>query len=106
MNKRFLTVSIITVAVLTGVAYFFYSNYRPNAERINKFRQWMRDPASHPAWKLAAGTQCGSAPFRFPTDGFVGFLWGDSMSWKHLHQGIDIFAGTAIGVTRVIAASP
>jgi hypothetical protein len=106
MNKRFLTVSIITVAILTGLAYFFYSNYRPNAERINKFRQWMRDPASHPDWKLAAGTQCGSAPFRFPTEGFVGFLWGDGMGRGHTHQGIDIFAGTDIDITPVIAAYP
>jgi murein DD-endopeptidase MepM/ murein hydrolase activator NlpD len=66
----------------------------------------MRNPASHADWKLVAGSQCGSAPFRFPTDGFVGFLWGDSMGWRHIHQGIDIFAGTGIGVTRVLAAYP
>jgi len=53
-----------------------------------------------------AGTQCGSAPFIFPTDGFVGFLWGDSMRQFHKHQGIDIFAGTGIDITHVIAAYP
>ena len=67
---------------------------------------WINNPASHPDWKLAAGSQCGSAPFRFPTDGFVGFLWGDSMGWRHIHQGIDIFAGTEIGVTPVVSAYP
>ena len=106
MDKRFLAASILVVAVLTGIAYFFYSTYRPNAERINKFRQWIQNPASHPDWKLAAGTQCGSAPFRFPTDGFVGFLWGDGMGRGHTHQGIDIFAGTDTNVTPVIAAYP
>ncbi len=95
MDKRFLATSILVVAVLTGIAYFFYSAYRPNAERLNKFRQWMQNPAFHPDWKLVAGTQCGSAPFRFPTDGFVGFLWGDGM-----------VAGTDINVTAVVAAYP
>jgi hypothetical protein len=106
MNKRFLFASIFGVAVLTALAYFFYSNYQPNAERIAKFRQWIRDPASHPDWKVSAGSQCHSAPFRFPTDGFVGFLWGDGMGRGHSHQGIDVFAGTDVNVTPVIAAYP
>jgi len=106
MDKRFLFASILVVALLTGIAYFFYSTYRPNVERINKFRQWIRNPASHPDWKLSAGTRCGSAPFAFPTNGFVGFLWGDRMGRAHAHQGIDIFAGTEIGITPVTAAYP
>ena len=106
MNKRFLFASIFGVAALTALAYFFYANYQPNAERISKFRQWIRNPASHPDWKVSAGTQCGSAPFRFPTDGFVGFLWGDGMGRGHPHQGIDIFAGTDINITPVTATYP
>src|SRR5215212_2584867 len=106
MDKRFLGISILVVALLMGIAYFIYSNYRPNAERISKFREWIRNPASHPDWKVAAGTQCASAPFHFPTDGFVGFLWGDGMGRAHAHQGIDIFAGTDIDITPVIAAYP
>jgi hypothetical protein len=105
MQKRFLFISILLTALLTAITYF-YILHRPNTARGNTFRAWMRNPASHADWKLAAGTQCGSAPFRFPTDGFVGFLWGDSMGWRHIHQGIDIFAGTGIGVTRVLAAYP
>jgi hypothetical protein len=105
MNKRFVVTSILFVAGLTAIAYFYF-NHRPNPARGKKFLDWIRNPASHMGWKIAAGTQCGSAPFRFPTDGFVGFLWGDSMGWRHVHQGIDIFAGTDIGVTRVISAYP
>jgi len=97
--------SIVIVAVIAALVTAYYT-YRPNAARVDKFRQWMSDPASHPDWKLVAGTQCGSAPFLFPTDGFPGFLWGDSFGLRHAHQGIDIFAGTDIGVTRVIAAFP
>ena len=83
-----------------------YTMYRPNAPRITKFRQWMRDPASRPGWKLTAGSRCGSAPFLFPTDGFAGFLWGDSFGFRHTHQGIDVFAGTDVGITPVVSAYP
>ena len=105
MSKRFLLISISVVVVVTAAVTAYYL-YQPNAARISKFRQWMKDPASHSDWKLLAGSQCGSAPFLFPTDGMVGFLWGDTMSKLHKHQGIDIFAGTDIGITKVIAAYP
>ena len=105
MSKRLLLLSILLVALLAtaGTAYYLY---RPNSARLLAFRTWIRNPASHPDWKLSAGSQCGSAPFSLPTDGFVGFLWGDSFRPGHTHQGIDIFAGTDIGVTRVISAYP
>jgi len=98
--------SIIIVAVITAAVTAYYS-YRPNAARVDKFRQWMRNPASHPDWKLVAGTECGgTALFLFPTDGMVGFLWGDLMGRLHKHQGIDIFGGTDVGITHVISAYP
>jgi peptidoglycan LD-endopeptidase LytH len=96
---------ILIVAVVTGGITAYYL-YRPNAPRVSKFRQWMRDPAAHADWKMTAGTQCGTAPFLFPTDGFAGFLWGDSFGFRHTHQGIDIFAGTDVGITPVVAAYP
>ena len=106
MSKRFLFISILLVAIATAVAYLYFTNYRPNLARLNAFRAWINDSASHPGWKLAAGSQCGSAPFIFPTDGMVGFLWGDSFRLGHRHQGIDIFGGSDVGITRVIAAYP
>ena len=36
----------------------------------------------------------------------VGFLWDDSFRFGHRHQGVDIFAGTDINVTPVIAVYP
>jgi murein DD-endopeptidase MepM/ murein hydrolase activator NlpD len=36
----------------------------------------------------------------------VGYLWGDVFNAGHPHQGIDIFAGTQVGVTPVVAAYP
>ena len=105
MSKRFLALSILIVAVVTAIATGYYM-YRTNAGRADKFHQWMQSPASHSSWKLLAGSQCGSAPFLFPTAGFVGFLWGDSFGIRHTHQGIDIFAGTDINITQVISAYP
>jgi peptidoglycan LD-endopeptidase LytH len=105
MPKRFLMLSIAFVAILAAIGTAVHL-YRPNAARLVSFRTWIRNPASRPDWKLTAGSQCGSAPFIFPTDGFVGFLWGDSFGPGHTHQGIDIFAGTDVGVTRVISAYP
>ncbi|MEP7135212.1 MAG: hypothetical protein ABI904_09795 [Chloroflexota bacterium] len=106
MSKRFLLISIVIVAVITAIATAYYL-YRPNAARMLAFRQWINNPASHPDWKLSAGSQCGgTAPFLFPTDGMVGFLWGDSFRPGHSHQGIDIFAGTNINITQVISAYP
>lgn len=105
MSKRFLMIAIIIVAVVAAAVTAYYL-YRPNAPRLNKFRQWMRDPAAHPDWKLTAGSQCGTAPFLFPSDGFAGFLWGDSFGLRHTHQGVDIFAGMDVGITPVVSAYP
>jgi hypothetical protein len=106
MSRRSILLLLILVTAIVTAGITAYFLYRPNVERLNKFRRWIRDPASYPEWKLAAGSQCGSAPFRFPTDGFVGFLWGDSFRPGHNHQGIDIFAGTDVGVTGVVSAYP
>lgn len=97
-----ISLAILVMVITAGITAYYM--YRPNAPRVSKFRQWMRDPASHPDWKLAASSQCGTAPFLFPTDGLAGFLWGDSFGLRHTHQGIDIFAGTDVGVTPVVAA--
>lgn len=105
MSRRFLIISIVIVAVVAAGITTYYS-YNPNSVRVDKFGQWIRNPASHPGWKLAADSQCNSAPFLFPTDGFAGFLWGDSFGLRPAHQGIDVFAGTDVGLTKVIAAYP
>jgi hypothetical protein len=104
VSKRLL-VSIVLVAVVAG-GYTLYRTFRPASQRLSFFRAWMRDPSAHPEWKLAAGSRCGEAPFLFPTDGMVGFLWDDSFRLGHHHQGLDIFGGSDVGVTPVIVAYP
>ena len=97
--------SIVLVAGLVG-GYYLYRLYRPTSERMFLFRAWRNDPAAHPEWRLTAGARCGEAPFIFPTNGMIGFLWDDSYNPGHRHQGIDIFGGEDIGVTPVITAYP
>lgn len=104
MSKRFVF-SIIVVAAIVG-GYFLYRIYRPATERLFTLRAWMKDPAAHPEWRQRAGSRCGDSPFIFPTDGMVGFLWGDSFNPGHRHQGLDIFGGNDVGVTPVVAAYP
>ncbi|NJN79309.1 MAG: M23 family metallopeptidase [Anaerolineales bacterium] len=53
---------------------------------------------------VTTGTQCNSAPFIFPTNGLIGFIWDDSFRPGHRHSGLDIFAGTEVGVTPIVAA--
>lgn len=55
---------------------------------------------------MSAGMRCGDAPFIFPTDGLVGFIWDDSFRPGHRHTGVDIFSGADVGVAPVIAAYP
>lgn len=102
MPKQAAWIALLIAAILAGV--LIYRSLTPSATRANHVWEFLTDPASHPDWKLAAGTRCGASPFLFPTDGMVGFLWDDSFRPGHRHQGIDIFAGTEAGVTPVIAA--
>ena len=104
MNKRFVLIAILTAIMVAG-AYLYFSFRRSSARTLQVFN-WFRDPASRPELMMRAGTRCGDAPFIFPTDGLVGFIWDDSFRMGHHHQGIDIFAGTEAGITPVIAAYP
>lgn len=97
---------ILPAALLLGLVggYFLLRN-PSNFGRTAQVMEWIRNPGAHPDWAIRAGTRCGNAPFILPTDGFVGFLWGDSFYVGHTHQGIDIFGGTQPGQVKVIAAS-
>src|SRR5215211_6572897 len=84
MSRRTIMLLLISATAIVTAGVTAYYLYRSNAPRVNKFRQWMQNPAAHPDWKLAAGSQCGSAPFLFPTDGFAGFLWGTLLDYVTL----------------------
>jgi hypothetical protein len=95
----------IAVAVTTALIYLFYA-LRPDSARRIQAIAWIRDLGARPDLLIREGTRCDGAPFPFPTDGMVGFLWDDSFRPGHRHQGIDIFSGTEVGITRVSAVYP
>ncbi len=76
-------------------------NTLPRSRRVLAY---LKAPQEHRDWQMPALVRCGNAPFLFPTRGYIGYLWDDSFRLFHRHQGIDIFGGTAPGVTPVYAA--
>ncbi len=97
---------IITAGVALGVGIVLYQVARPSRGRTARLQEWLNNPSAHPEWGLRAGSACGNAPFLFPTEGFIGYLWDDSFQLGHRHQGIDIFGGTGVGKTPVVSAYP
>jgi peptidoglycan LD-endopeptidase LytH len=104
MSKKFVFLALI-VAITTAGVYLYFKFRKTSARTVQVFN-WFRDPSSRPELMMTAGSRCGDAPFIFPTDGLIGFIWDDSFRPGHRHQGIDIFSGTDVGVTPVIAAYP
>jgi peptidoglycan LD-endopeptidase LytH len=105
MDKRGL-VAIIMVGALAGLGGYLYLSLRPSFGRTTRLGEWLRNPSAHPDWMLRAGIRCGNAPFLFPTDGFIGYLWDDTFRVGHRHQGIDIFSGSEPGQTPVLSIHP
>jgi hypothetical protein len=104
MPNRVLVVAAIVIGLLAGLGYYLYTTTRSSATRWLIVQEWFRDPASHADLMTKAGTRCGDAPFILPTSGMIGFLWDDSFRPGHRHQGLDIFGGTDVGLTPVVAA--
>jgi murein DD-endopeptidase MepM/ murein hydrolase activator NlpD len=100
-----IVLSVLFILVIVA-GYFVYRWYGESASRSARVLAWLNNPASRPRWPMHAGEQCGEAPFIFPTDGFIGYLWDDSFRVGHRHQGIDIFGGEGLNMTPVIAAYP
>lgn len=96
----------VLVIILIVGGYFGVRWIGTRSPRSVRLGEWFLNPKGHPEWMVHAGEQCGDAPFSMPTDGFIGFIWGDSFRAGHRHQGIDIFGGEASGVTPVYAVYP
>jgi murein DD-endopeptidase MepM/ murein hydrolase activator NlpD len=103
---RFILPVIIGILVIVGALIYSKSSLFNTIKsgRHSMLREYLRSPQEHAGWSVQAGARCGDAPFMIPTDGYVGYLWGDSFRPGHHHQGIDIFGGRSIGETRVVAA--
>lgn len=99
-------VSLLIVIVIVG-GYLLYQRLRPTVGRMARLRRFWSDPYAHVDWMIRAGERCGKAPFIMPSDGYVGFFWGDSFFPGRTHQGVDIFGPTGpdgLGQTPVVAA--
>ncbi len=105
IGKLLLWLLIIGVLVAGIVAWIAPSQGVNTRQRDLRVLSWLDDKSLHPEWTMTAGQRCGGAPFQFPTDGFIGYLWDDSFRPGHRHQGIDIFSGEQPGVTPVYAAA-
>jgi len=107
VSVRFILGVFFVLAIVAG--YFILRgvtspSLAADLSRFNRLRTWFSNPAAHADWTIRAGETCANAPFVFPTDGYIGFIWGDSFRPGHRHQGLDIFGGEAAGVTPVVAA--
>jgi hypothetical protein len=104
MPKRLIPLILVVIVVITAI--YLVRLLRPSSLRAAQTFAWIKDPASQPALVTEAGSHCGNAPFAWPTTGVAGFIWDDRMQAGHRHQGLDIFAGTDVDVTAVVAAYP
>jgi hypothetical protein len=104
MPKKFIFIALIAAIAAAGATLYF--NFRRSSARTAQVFDWFRDTTSRPDLMMSAGTRCGDAPFIFPTNGLIGFIWDDSFRPAHRHSGLDIFAGTEVGVTPIVAAYP
>jgi len=92
------------LSIVLGVIFYFWR--QGQAQRSTRLMTWIRKPEEHQHWKREALSTCPGAPFTFPTEGYIGYLWGDSFRPGHIHQGVDIFSGQQPGKTPVYAAYP
>lgn len=96
---------LFLVGALGGLAIYFLVIRKPaDLSRSLKIREWLSDPTKHADWAVTVGQKCENAPFIIPTNGLIGYLWGDHFKIGTSHQGIDIFGGAQPGITPVVAA--
>jgi peptidoglycan LD-endopeptidase LytH len=92
-------------AIFWGGYAFLARHFRDDGGRTEALLRFLNDPVQYSNWKIRAGTRCSPAPFAFPTDGYIGYVWGDMFQAFHRHQGLDIFGGSAPGATAVYSVS-
>jgi len=104
--RRFPARLYFAMAVVGTVVagYFIYQCNSSSGVRTAFVLAWLKNPAAQADWAVQAGERCGEAPFILPTSGLVGYLWDDSFRPGHRHQGIDIFGGSSVDQTAVLAA--
>ncbi|NWF63183.1 MAG: hypothetical protein HXY38_02655 [Chloroflexi bacterium] len=106
-KKPIFLIALPVVAIAAAGLFLYVSNHGSrNGPRTDLIYNWFRDQSTLSEYWMSSGVLCGDAPFMFPTNGLVGFIWDDSFRPGHRHSGLDIFSGTAPGVTPIAAAYP
>ena len=107
MLKKIFPFLVLAVIVAAAGIYLYFTYFRGRSSaRIAQVFDWFQDQTSRPELMMTSGLKCGDAPFIFPTNGLIGFIWDDSFRPGHRHSGLDIFSGTEVGVTPIVAAYP
>ena len=93
------------LALATGVGLYavWAWQHRASLQRTRRLLIYLRAAEDHAEWQVPARARCRDAPFIMPTQGYIGYLWGDSFRPGHQHTGLDIFGGTRPGQTPVYA---
>jgi hypothetical protein len=105
-SRRWVWPAVGVIAVVLGLIAAAFSLDRQAPLRRVRLRQFWSNPAAHTDWQIVAGARCGEAPFLAPTDGYIGFVWGDSFRVGQQHQGVDIFGPTGPdGLDRLVVAA-
>jgi len=94
------------IVIIVLVVGYFILRQPGMIGRSYQLAIWLKNPRQSIARSIKAGDKCVDAPFIFPTDGMIAYLWDDSFRAGHHHQGIDIFGGKVAGITPVYAAYP
>jgi hypothetical protein len=108
MNPLFPALGLMLFAALVGGAalgYLYLRGRLGDPKRNALVGEYLQDPGAHPDWVTRANSRCEGAPFAFPSDGYVGYLWGDVLRPLTRHQGIDIFGNLPLGQTPIYSAS-
>jgi peptidoglycan LD-endopeptidase LytH len=106
-NRRrliLLFLGLVIVLAATGCWLLRGILYSPTRDAL---LTWFNDRSARPALITSATTPCPGAPFRLPSIGFVGLLYGDGLppySLLNPHPGIDIFGNGEPGTVPVYAA--
>jgi hypothetical protein len=94
----------LLVAAVAG-GYLAYRWWRGDGKRNTMVWEYLGDPVAHADWVTRANSRCAGAPLAFPTDGYVGYYYGDAFRPLQKHQGIDVFGDQPVGKTPVYAAA-
>lgn len=102
-KKRLLIALTFLVVANVTIALFVYREMRSDSGQY--IQRWFNQPAARR--QLTTEQACPDAPFRLPSTGFIGLLWGDTAGPYDIlrrHTGIDIFGDGEPGKVPIVAA--